>query len=817
MASGKSALQRTLNTAIQQHQAGDLRAAKTSYEQILKADPTHPAALHLLGVLAHQMGKGEIAIELISKAIHHMPGVCEMHFNLGYALKGAGKLEDALTQYRLAINLKPDYVEAVYHLGLVLHELGQWAIAEEAFQNLLKLKPDSPNAHFVLGNLFKEQGRFADATVAYQSAIAHKPDMFEAYANLALAMQKQGRPDEAVALFQKALMLAPDEAQLHYNLGNALQDARRIEEAVASYRQALSMAPNLVGAHFNLARSLEHLGDANAFRHFWQAVVLDADNDLYWAAFANSVMGLELTAADADFLTTLDVLLNRPNVRPRDLAHTIINALKCQPDFWAIVQKVLNSNSDDDVAFETVAKHFSEFPVFMRLMRLSPLTDLGVERMLTRLRHALLRHVLSGELSAQGLAFAAAMAQQSFANEFVLCETAAESDQVEALHRQIAQTIEDGQNPDSHQILALATYRPLHGYAWAEKLVDGVWPDVVREVIRCQIEEPLQERVFRGCMPCLAPIDGDVSQAVRDQYEQNPYPRWLKTAVQNRTLDFSQSIQSLQFWREPEPFCAAAPPQVLIAGCGTGQQSVNTASWLPDAQVLAVDLSLSSLSYAWRKTNELGISNIEYAQADILALGNLKRSFDLVESVGVLHHMEDPVQGWKVLVDVLRPGGFMKIGLYSELARQSVVQARALIADQGYASTPQDIRRLREDLVAMGEAGNSELSKLFQLSDFYSLSECRDLLFHVQEHRFTLAQINEILQELNLTFLGFELRRESVRRQFERDHPQPGALQQLACWHDFETRHPDTFIGMYQFWCQKSSSGTARAEHIAFN
>jgi SAM-dependent methyltransferase len=352
----------------------------------------------------------------------------------------------------------------------------------------------------------------------------------------------------------------------------------------------------------------------------------------------------------------------------------------------------------------------------------------------------------------------------------------------------------------------LATYRPLHGYAWAEKLVDGVWPDEVREVIRCQIKEPLQERALRVGMPCLTPIDGDVSQAVRDQYEQNPYPRWLKTAVQTRALDFSQSIQSLQLWRELEPFCPAAPPQVLIAGCGTGQQSLNTASGLSDAQVLAVDLSLSSLSYAQRKTNALGVSNIAYAQADILALGDVKRSFDLVESVGVLHHLENPVQGWKVLVDVLRPGGFMKIGLYSELARQSVVQARARIADQGYASTPQDIRRLRKDLVAMSEAGNSELSKLLKLPDFYSLSECRDLLFHVQEHRFTLAQINEILQGLNLTFLGFELRHERVRRQFESDHPQPGALQQLTCWHDFETHHPDTFIGMYQFWCQKRSS-----------
>jgi|GEM_PF-1823056 len=516
---GNSALQCTLNTAVQYHQAGDLRAAKTFYEQVLKMDPGHPVALHLLGVVAHQMGKNNIAIELISKAIQRMGGVCEMYYNLGLAFQGAGELVHASVQFKLAVDLKPDYVDAVYHLGMAFHELGQWAEAEEAFRHLLKLKPDSPIAHFVFGNLLKDQGRFAEATVAYQSAIALKPDMFEAQANLALVMQKRGRPDEAVALFQQALTLAPGEAQLHYNLGNALQDAGCLEDAVASYRQALSLLPNLVGAHFNLAWSLERLGDANAFRHFWQAVVLDADNDLYWAAFANSVVGLEFAAADADFLTTLEALLNRPNVRPRDLAGTIINALKCQPDFLSIVQKVLNAKSDADVAFETVAKHLSQFPVFLRLMTLSPLTDLDVERMLTRLRHALLGHALGGKLSAQGLAFAASMAHQSFANEYVCFETALENDQVALLEQQIVQAIEDGQNPSSSEILALATYRPLHGYAWAEKLVDGVWPDEVREVIRCQIQEPLQERALRGSIPCLTPIDGDVSQAVRDQYE----------------------------------------------------------------------------------------------------------------------------------------------------------------------------------------------------------------------------------------------------------------------------------------------------------
>ena len=103
---------------------------------------------------------------------------------------------------------------------------------------------------------------------------------------------------------------------------------------------------------------------------------------------------------------------------------------------------------------------------------------------------------------------------------------------------------------------------------------------------------------------------------------------------------------------------------VLIAGCGTGQHSIETAARFKGSKVLAIDLSMSSLSYAKRKTEEFGIQNIDYMQADILGLGKLDRQFDIVESAGVLHHMDDPVAGWRVLTDCLKPGGLIKIGLY---------------------------------------------------------------------------------------------------------------------------------------------------------
>ena len=156
--------------------------------------------------------------------------------------------------------------------------------------------------------------------------------------------------------------------------------------------------------------------------------------------------------------------------------------------------------------------------------------------------------------------------------------------------------------------------------------------------------------------------------------------------------------------------------------------------------MLAVDLSLSSLTYALRKTKELDFSNIEYAQADIMELGNLGRQFDLIECAGVLHHLDDPLAGWRILVNLLRPGGLMKIGLYSETARQDIISGRSLVAEKGYTASPEDIRRCRQDIIAMAEDGNRKMEEICNKRDFFNLSNCRDLLFHVREHRFTLLR-----------------------------------------------------------------------------
>ena len=215
----------------------------------------------------------------------------------------------------------------------------------------------------------------------------------------------------------------------------------------------------------------------------------------------------------------------------------------------------------------------------------------------------------------------------------------------------------------------------------------------------------------------------------------------------------------------------------------------------------AVDLSLSSLAYAKRKTNELGFTNVDYLQADILHLHQMGKEFDIIESGGVLHHMHDPMAGWRVLVDLLKPGGLLKIGLYSELARQHISEIREEITALRVERSEADIRKFRKILAESHDENHQRLKKS---SDFFSFSMFRDLIFHVQEHCFTIPKIKSCIDELGLKFCGFE--NEDVISNFRAFHGNEADIFDLERWHQLEDSHPSTFAGMYQFWCQKKLS-----------
>ncbi|HMD54558.1 MAG TPA: tetratricopeptide repeat protein, partial [Phycisphaerae bacterium] len=241
---------------VRHQNAGRLADAEAIYKKILAQNPNQPDALHYLGILANQVGKPLIGIELISRAIKLKPNISDYHNNLGVALMEVGRFDDAIKNYRIALELKPIYPEAHNNLGNVLREKGKLAEAMTEFRAAIHFKADYPEPYNNMGNVYKDQNKIPEAIDAYKSAIRHKPDYAQAHNNLGNIYRDQGKLNEATEEYRIALKYRPDLAQIHANLGNVLRDQGKLDEAIAIYHSALARRPDLAQIHSNIVYNL---------------------------------------------------------------------------------------------------------------------------------------------------------------------------------------------------------------------------------------------------------------------------------------------------------------------------------------------------------------------------------------------------------------------------------------------------------------------------------------------------------------------------------------------------------------------------------
>jgi SAM-dependent methyltransferase len=448
--------------------------------------------------------------------------------------------------------------------------------------------------------------------------------------------------------------------------------------------------------------------------------------------------------------------------------------------------------------------------LLLSLLEKAIAADAEIECALTALRCALLRCCLdpqSHDMAWRSLEpFAIVLAHQCFMNEYVFSVSQDEEDLVDMALARIA---EAELSPMVRVTLAtIGCYRPFHRIRSFEgilaKIEDGNALKL-QHLARLQWQEPLLENELKGSVPVLTAIIDATSRAVRSFYEETPYPRW--TSVKKiRPMDASTFLQSL-FPAKTDLFTSfAEAPRVLVAGCGSGRHAILTAQLYANSDVTAVDLSLASLAYAIRKSRAFSIENLHFAQADLLNLDEGIGSFDIIECSGVLVCIEDPFEGLRSLAERLRPGGVMKIALYSEAARQHVVRARSFIQESGYDATPQGIRECRQAIMA---SDDSRLREISSGRDFFSMSMVRDLIFHIKEHRFTLGWIETALAALDLAILGFEITDPVGRKRYRHLKPSDRDFCDFEALGRLEAAHPDTFSEMYQFWVYRPGNGVS--------
>jgi tetratricopeptide (TPR) repeat protein/2-polyprenyl-3-methyl-5-hydroxy-6-metoxy-1,4-benzoquinol methylase len=763
------------------------------------------------GNALEEQGRTAEAMARYDAAVQADPRCARAHLNRGNVLLAGGQIDEARSAYQLAVACDAHYAAAHFNLGNLNCRAGDYERALQNYRAAVDIKPDFANAFVAMGNALDSLGRTAEARESYERALAINPGDAGIHFNLGMLATTDGRHEQAVDSLRRATDIQPDCVAAHQALGRVLSSLGQLDAAEASLRHALSIVPESDEILFDLTTVLMARGNSPDAVELTMRRLERGPTWPIKMAFAGCVARTRFAVNNSAIRAALTVAITEPWGVPYQLCRPALSLIMLDPRIASWV-RIVNARWPVRVpkavlfGAEGLATLAAD-TLLHALLEAAPVSTIEFERFLTAIRCTLLETATSeqppdpSDLAA--LPFYAALARQCFINEYIFDCDESERAAAAACRTKLLALLDASELVPPLLLLAVAAYFPLYTLREPGRLLAANQQGPVEDVLRQQVREPLEEQALRAGVASLTSITRGVSEKVRDQYEQNPYPRWVTLPRNYPALHFNDELRRVLPLAPFRPMHDDRQPEMLIAGCGTGSQPILAAQRFRGVRLLAVDLSLNSIGYAIRKTQELGITNIEYAQADILKLGDITRTFDIIACVGVLHHLADPFMGWRILLSRLRPGGFMHLGFYSQFARRYVVKAREFIAARGYGTTPDDIRRVRRDLAVLD--GAREFEWLSKFPDFYSTSECRDLIFHVQEHCLTLDQIESFLSESGLRFIGFELDPQILHQYRTRFTGDPAGIN-LRNWARFEADNLDTFAGMYQLWIQKPIS-----------
>ena len=667
--------------------------------------------------------------------------------------------------------------------------------AERAGRAVLKREPRNPDAWHLHAMTALEAGNLAKARTRLERAIALRPESSVFHSNLGAVLEREGDLEKSFHAHDRALTLDRGPADNWFNHGLVLLRLGRPAEAAASLRAACDRNPQDPELRLNLGRALERSGDGEgALGEYRAALVRTAGPGARWAG--------EVREALRRMLSVVFPIEAAPDVR------NLLVETGVGPDLGpaaAAQLRVAAPPPDDDSAVASFLAASGR--LLLDYLRQVVNLDPQLERLLAAARAGRLREwTAAGEAEAAARAagsegrIAAALAIQCFHNEYAWYASPEEEALLAAPAARLDQALAAGGSIDpdalAADLLLVSLYRPASALAGADRLASvgpEAWPPPVADLLGHSLHGPREELRIARELPALAAVRDSTSRAVRAQYEENPYPRWLSLPP-GPDLGLAETLARTY----PDRIDRGPIEKVLVAGGGTGYEPLLAARQNPSATVLSLDLSRRSLAYGARMARRLGIRNVRFLQGDLLDVDSLDERFDAILASGVLHHMAEPEAGLRALAGVLRPGGAIRVGLYSEHARQLLATARAVAEAAGRDGSPDGIRGFRRDVV---DGDETELGGLLRSPDFYTVSSCRDLVFHVHERHFTIPTVGDALAAAGLRLLGFDASRE-VRGRYRRTFPGDPHLRSLESLAEFERAHPEAFAGMYLLWAE---------------
>ena len=641
------------------------------------------------------------------------------------------------------------------------------------------------------------------------------------FARIELFLEK---PLQAQAVIQRALNAKPDSPTALFSAGHIALALGQLDSAEQYFNASLKISKVATRSASSLAYTYLEQGKYVEAFQLYQELIKTQANDSH----IRNKLFESASHINADFYSQeLETNILR-YLEFNDVDHSLLRNLATT----LLHHKLQITEENTPLQFDQIASD----PLLLTTLKSFYFCDVILERLFISLRQTLLFNTVQNmTIPSPHIDLAHSMARQAQLNEYVWPITKNEEEIIEGLENLLYQITQEAQwtlDDIAPAILILAQYKDLSQTAIASifdiiSIKKELKSSYLSDIVQYSILDRNNEINIAKALPVWrkhkytneSSIDTDsintssiennsVSQKVQNQYEENPYPRWKDIGF-NTSGSYQQALSknfpqlNLTHWQGKEKL------NILVAGCGTGRQAIRLASYFTDLNVVAIDLSKRSLAYAKQQADRYKVSNIQFIQADILEFSSFPVLFDIIECSGVLHHMESPEKGLQSLQQLLSPTGVMKLALYSEAARKQVITFRKLITQSQQQSGKELDQRLLRQALLMNQIPG-DWSDIINSHDFYSMSNCRDLIFHEQEHQFTPDKISTLLSDNQLDFIGM-LPTNSGRKAFEKiigtglnqDNKNNNTLKN---WNRVEQEESDIFSGMYQFYCRKQSN-----------
>ena len=628
---------------------------------------------------------------------------------------------------------------------------------KEISENFKKYK-NSFFLYNMMGLVDAQNNKIEMAIHNYKEAIRINPKYIDAYNNLALTYYNLGKVNEAIENLQKSLEINEKFYIAHNNLAKIYFKKEDYEKSITYLKKSLNINPDY-GDAINLLKEILCLNINFHKQESW------------------------LYQPIKNLITKYKI------IQPTYISRSLISLFK-QDNVTSNILKI-NFDNIEREKFINIIKDLQNFDLLLEFLKVCPLPDIELENFFRKIRKKILMIDINFKEYIEIKSFMISLSAQCILNEYIYSTSKEEIRKILEIENKIKHSLK---NVEENLITVLSLYKNLSSY----DLINDLNNNLLNEFLKNYLNEVKTEKDFKKTIKSIKKIDNIVSENVKQQYEENPYPRWKNPTI---TIPISvknffeiNNIKTGKF--DENDF---KNPKILIAGCGTGQHAINTATCFKNSNVIALDLSFNSLAYAKRKSDEFEIKNISFVQGDILDINALDDQFDIIESVGVIHHMESPIEGLKCLLSVLKKNGFIKLGLYSELARRNIIQFQRRYPTDKINMTEEKIQYYRSQIL---NTSNEDDKSLMIFNDFYTMSDFRDMVFHVNEHNFNISKIKDMLKQVNLDFCGFS-GFTTLSNSFINNLGKKFNRCDLNDWEKIELYEPDLFKGMYQFWSQK--------------